>query len=566
MAKRNSKQNQNKGQANKNNNKREKWMKNPRNNKNFQDKFADQQFGRGEQTEKDILKKYNDANWYTKNPQTLKDVASFSYLSALGTPMYPAKEIQYISDGTYKHNVAATSYTGSVPGLMALGILPTIGTSVNASSPANIAAQNVYAYNRRMLSGRKNYDPTDLMLYYVALDSMYACWNWMKRLVGLAAKYSQLNRYMPRAYFAANNVDFDDFINNQADFRGYLNKAAASISAFAAPAVFSYNVRHSWLFSNVFKDSNTKKAQQYMFVPRAFYKYDETSSVQGGQLVTIPILDVTTPLKVNDLINIMESMLQAMVYSEDIGIMSGDTIKVYGEGNLFTLSRVTEDYTVEPVYSEEVLSQIENALPIQVSAEGIAATKIYQDPNTNELLFNLPASTQGCPISQGAYINMHKEDITPEDTIVATRLTARVVEVSADLKTVTKMVYGSEIMTTLTMYYFASTKDASTSNDPKNMKLQWVNIGNPQFDSEHDDQWINVRNLAVFSMIIGFDWAPRVWLNYKDASIEGNAWITLVGSNTDWDMYTFVTNEDLDNMHSVAVLSEFNVPDYGTTF
>lgn len=296
---------------------------------------------------KDVRPKRNDPQWYFKDSQILADVASFSFNKPLGSRLYINRQL---SNPQSVNSVALET----VPGLMTMHIAPSIGVSRDAQSPANLAAVNVYSYVRYKNSGASNYDAPDLMLYLIAMDSVYACWNWLKRIYGFASTYSQLNRYEPRAYMLANGVDIDDVTANLADFRGWLNVAANRISAFCVPATMTYNVRHSWLFSNVYKDSNTRKAQQYMYVPAYFYLYDEATTPKGGILKTIKVLGSDNPydmtlLKVSDLKTILDTMLNALSYAEDIGIMSGDILKAYGEGGLFTVSTFEADYRVEAV-------------------------------------------------------------------------------------------------------------------------------------------------------------------------------------------------------------------------
>lgn len=275
-------------------------------------------------TSVDTSHKYNDVSWYAKNQQMLTDAASYSYNTPLGTPI-PYKKLM-----SGVPNYAQTGVGESVPGLMAINFVPTIGVSKDSISPANIAAQNIYSYVRYMNSGAKNYDQADLMLYMLAMDSLYMYWNWMKRIYGYLSVYSQYNKYMPRAYAKADGIKFDDFITRLADFREYINQCAARLTAFCVPAVMPYFIRHSWMVSNIYKDSDTLKAQQYMFTPTYFYKYDETGSQYGGQLIRVGGRTAGTEWTFDTLQKTFEQMFAAVAYSEDIGVMSGDVLKAYG--------------------------------------------------------------------------------------------------------------------------------------------------------------------------------------------------------------------------------------------
>lgn len=390
---------------------------------NYQDAAEKREYEKGkragEKFAHDIVHVGNDPSWYFKDPKILSDVASFSFNKPLGTNL---------NVPVYNSGNSTSGYLATVPGVMSIHIGLSSGVSTDAQSPINLAATNVYAFVRYKNSGAANYDAPDLMLYLIAMDSVYACWNWMKRLYGLASTYSQRNKYEPRALVAANGVDYDDLIANLADFRAYLNMAANRISAFCVPATMTYNVRHSWLFSNVFKDGDTGKAQEYMYVPSYFYTYDETSSPQGGFLDLKPILVAFNPesasqtyYKVSDLENILNTMINNLQYSEDAGIMSGDILKAYGPSNLFTLSTFDADYRVDPAYSKEVLSQIENARPVFMTSTDYTSMKIVQNPDTN-FINHTPIVSGKNGNYHGQYLNFHWENPTPEDVVRATRL------------------------------------------------------------------------------------------------------------------------------------------------
>lgn len=84
--------------------------------------------------------KDNDPSWYALNPQLLKDAASFPYAWPLGNRLNLGKFARLINKG-------------SVPGIMAMNWVPTIGYSSNGTSPANVASINTYTKVRHDNSG-----------------------------------------------------------------------------------------------------------------------------------------------------------------------------------------------------------------------------------------------------------------------------------------------------------------------------------------------------------------------------------------------------------------------------
>lgn len=506
--------------------------------------------GRIEEDLPEVTKhRYNDVSWYTKNQQMLVDAASYSFNNPLGNPI-PWETMYALADAGDKFNWAAmvpTNGRRAIPGLYTLSFVPTIGKSVDSASPANIAAQNIYSYVRYMNSGAKNYDQADLMLYLLAMDSAYMAWNWLKRIYGYMRTYSQYNRYMPKVYAAADHINFDDFLGNLADLRLYINQLGAKLSAFCVPAVMPLFLRHSWLCSNIYKDSDLLKAQQYYFTPHAVYKYSETSSTYGGELIPV-VLDseVHSFYEIRSIIN---GLIDAISYSEDIGVMSGDILKAYGQDKLFKLVSLEPDYVVEPVYNEEVLNQIHNSTCLK-PFNFTTGWKITQDPNSGYLIFN----PQGSPIeiyTEKHMLNMPWDSVTPANVMVGTRL---VTMLDIPSGTVTNPVIsscGSEIIvqnSILSMYSDGSIVFRDVSD--RNIIVSNTAAGGNAF-------W----NLIDVNY---FDWHPlyTAWVDMGTTTAQQQ--FLCYGILGDVSNYTLVDSEDMSKLHYTAIMSEFNVPQIGS--
>lgn len=481
--------------------------------------------------------KYNDVSWYAKNDQMLKDSASLSYNSPVGTT-YPS-----LISGAKPDD----AYTNVVPTICKLRTLMSPGKADNQSSPANLAANNIYAYVRYMNSGAKNYDQPDLMLYLLAMDSIYAQWNYMKRMYGMARFYSQYNRTVPIMLYPNDGI-YKELYNNLADFRLWLNKMAAQISSFCVPAVMPLFIRHSWMFSNVYKDSDNLKAQMYMFEPAAFYHFSETGSKFGGSLEAQDASLMTTLAALKQS---LESNITAISYSEDIGIMSGDILKAYGQEKLFKLAPVDEDYTVEPVYNEEVLNQIHNSrmLPISLQGSGLSAANITQDPNTGFLIWGnkFVIRNSSIPSPTSIMLNMPWDDVTPANTMVGTRLTTAYTSDDDGYLTITAM--GTEaIINREYDIYSPSLNDWTAVRVDSDFVIPEATV-------------VGVTNaLTTLQLASNFDWHPLILAGVKDNTGS----ITEIGPVGDITNYTVVTTDQIQKIHETAVMSLFNIPQLGS--
>lgn len=564
---------------------------------NFQDAFSDREFNKGYEEGKltKSLRKnngMNDISWYNKNPQLIKDTCSFPFGFPAGM-RFPMDSITKRENfpSTIGSNVQLNYCAPSLAlsGIMTLGIAPTIGISVDSSSPINIASLNNYDTVRKANSGAKNYDNPDLTLYYIAMDSIYMYWNWLQRLYGLIWYVDPQNRYTPRAMIECQGVDFDDLTASIADFRAYINKRAIDMRAFCVPSTFTYFLRHSWLMTNVYYDADNQKAQMYMFVPSWVYKYSEMSSTTGGELLPIKILQGVTydfktavpnkRLKVADLKNILDTMITAALQSQDIGTMSGDVAKAYGN-SLFTLSTMPEDYVVQPAYNREVLMQIENASVIPVDTEFTEQNyKIAQDPNTNQLVWNPVVSASEAYGEDGALINMHTQDPTAEDVMIATRLHATLKK-RADGKFVFSAV-GSEFVTGVYIHLMGPEQGAtqpadipwlmswfepSKIADSFKLRLRSIYLNPFQFittsevGQQRKVEISTTTAIDMMSILSHFDWHPLIRFFIRSIPLsDGTVYVSPISLIGDLEKYAVIEYFNLQNIHLIALMSMLDV-------
>nr|AIY31282.1 capsid protein [Dromedary picobirnavirus] len=415
-------------------------------------------------SDESVTHKNNDASWYAQSAQLLSDTASLSFNDQVGTIM----DLGVDHLGGY-HSEASPSR--SVPGVMAFNVVMTPGLATSGVSAVNIAAKNMFSYVRHANSGMSNYDSSSLMMYVLAMDSIYAIYNDLKRLYGMMTTYSSLNRYMPHAVVAAMGYDFNDFQKHLLDLRAYLNVKCNQINTRAVPDTLSYLIRHSWLFSNVFKDTNVAKSQLYVFRRANYFSYNEFS--EPAKLINT--VHPNTLLTFADVTTMFDNVLAKVIESQDFAIMSGDIVKAYGD-RLFRVSPVTDDYNVIPVYSEEVLQQIHNTtiLPTAIS---MVNGDIRDDVNGLKLEFN-PYFNGICPgLSLNKIIDMLSEKTDPANVMVATRLAPAISEEIGGGAVITRFIeVGSECIAGARVYYY--TTDGSTAPTLSSFEFTGVmNVG-----------------------------------------------------------------------------------------
>lgn len=511
---------------------------------------------------------HNDPAWYAQSPQLLADYASFPYGVPAGIQL-----------------PASLGYAGksSVPGVMALEFVPTIGIAEDANAPINVAARNIYSYVRHANSGHANYEAPDLMMYLVAMDSVYMFHSFMKRALGLVLDYSPTNRFYPAMILRAMHLDPDDIQTHSADFRGFINSYAVKMGSMCVPNSMSYMARHTWMCEGLYVDDPaTAKAQTYMYTPRQFYQYQDvtTSGTPTPRLMYANLLNYATNqttklLTVADLATLGNALLDPILSSEDFNIMSGDILKAFGSDGVVKITGVLDGYMVLPVYNQEVLSQIENATivngnitSIVQQAAGIDQGYLFTQYNTNiEALMYDSDTTQSIGqdtinlMSVSRLVNMHHSPVSPADTMVATRLTVTMLPSS---NTITNGSIpasisncGSEIICYAMMYTYRY--DSSTLNPYMyGSNFGFVNLYAPPTSITTAAVGITVNYLL--SNVSIFDWHPITNCVFLDS--KGAEWVPQL-PNLDLANYTVISSDNIKNLHMTAMLSEFSVPQMG---
>lgn len=528
----------------------------------------------------------NDPQWYAQNSQLLKDYASYPFGVALGTRLNLGWNGQ-----------------NAIPGVMGLYYAPSIGDASSATAPINVAMRNIYSYVRHANSGHTNYDAPDLMMYMLAMDSVYMFHSYLKRLLGVLLDYTPLNRYYVGAVVTAMGVNYGDIMEHITDLRGFINQYAVKMGSMCVPNSMSYMARHTWMTEGLYTDSTVAKCQTYLYVPYAFFKAS-TQYTEGARITSLNTTQLFDPLNLTGssasvvnfetLCEFGNGLLDQILTSEDFNIMSGDILKAFGPEGVVKVLGVGDGYVILPAYNQEVMSQIENAIvlggyytpTIQQATELGTGVLQYSVENGNNVKYAYSAivGTQlsGSSPMTGSWplqfdvinatskyvINMHHSDVLPENVMVASRLMEAVkTPTRATLDTIGQAggmgrlcttlpvsTCGSEVLSFAVMFTFTYANDGSVS-------LQCTDFATCDIISSQYP--FDLANKAA--KLATFDWHPM----YAPVIVTfgaSNKVTTVTNPSTffcDYDNYTVIDAENISNMHMAALLSEFSVPQMG---
>lgn len=592
------------------NNSRNKGRGKKAENNNFQDKFAKREFDKGERAGVAIEtgSSDNDVSWYLPNIQLLKDVASFPTDIPNGAPIINREHlVKYMANDTFMN---ANIQNQISPGVMVFHVVPTFGESHDSISPISIAANALFTSVRQATSGTSYYETPDLMLYTAAFASAYSMYAYLIRLYGTMNRYSVYDRYLPKALVTAMGADFDDLLANKADFREYINTFAYQLAQFAIPRDINYITRQIFLYENVYKDANSRKAQYYMYNPRGFYILDPGSGDQPIATLNytdLPFIpennDLPGPLnpklmKYDDIRTYVDDMIRPLMASQDFRYIQADFIKAFGAENMFKVAPIAETFTVDPVWNEEVLMQMENAFIYpwahvsatltqnagiggyfttsyklgflqsdKVNAHYVTFAKYYQDKfDPVQTLLN----------DEHIILNFHKDSVNPEDIMIATRLATTGMQGVVIGEQPTDQTYwmpsnvASEIIVGAQMFAFdyveAPPYDASYLQD---WYFDSYNLFTIDYRGETNTVPVNLlsRQFAVQSVLSAFDWHPKVSFNQvvysSNTPTIGKPTLGLLnrgGLVFDLDIYARIDAKELESINTVAMLGLFSTP------
>jgi hypothetical protein len=516
------------------------------------DKYSkkDKQTGSIRESNGDKLSSLNDVSWYSRFPELLEAAARIPFPNKPGMTVSQG-ELLFLKSGSQELQVFGRST--EIPGVMAINFIPAIGRSTDVTSPASIAAKEMYGRIRARFSGSLDEDAPDLMMYTLALDSIQCYIAALKRLYRTVNLFTPFNRDYPEVALAAmaGNASESWMIQLRSDmpkFWSYINQLVHMANKFLVPEDMDLFARHRWMNENIYLDEPAAESQSYIFVQKSFWKIDDTGET-GTALVPVLMPAAAGSLTADSLFELGKGMITALSDWDDAYTINGHIERAYEGSKFYQSPLIAQDEVIVPVYQYEVLTQIENLGCVDVDLTTIGVT---QDPDTNAIIFN-PKTTSTtahkATFSRRLFMNMHEQNPSVASIAVASRLQAtlhddndngthiRVADAEVDC--------GTEIPISITLYNRAG----------ESYTVYWNSIS-----TLGDVSATNVRK--VIGAIIEFGWYSHSPLIYVSDMSTGTSAMSEASCRM-WPMcdlanFTSYTKDLMENLHRVCVYSEFN--------
>lgn len=511
---------------------------------------------------RDKTSKDNDVSWYSKNPELLKAAASFPFASVLGRSIGDISQV--------------------IPGVMTFSWKPAFGTDGTAAPYAlNQASRSYYSFEVHANSRNYNYTDQDLMILTIAGTQPFCMLAAMCRAYGYMKVYSEQDSYSPRQVIRAMGFDYDDLKKHLANMWFDINEMISRTGQIWIPNTMPLLKRWYWMNSNIYTDANSTLAQKYMYVQSRYLQYNETASNKGGCLLPLYLTEGSTgnlsyvEFAPGDATNVVytwdqwkqafDGLMDPLLNSEDRGIIFGDILNAFGKDQIYAMSPITPDLRVEPVYSQEVLTQFENCVATPFRPAGLV-----QDPNGGLIAAweSKPfagVSTynfNGVPLT--AVLNFHHNSpVTPDEIVVATR--------SMTMGKISSPIVAGIDSTQINNPVAAGALNVvQTDNVPQTCGSEVINsiiiIQNITGTSLQWRQSTKYNELSSWGSSVGavyaFDWSPAVYAYTFGTSPSSTTATSQIPNNVymEFDNYTTVDVSVLRKLHDMSMYSLFGMP------
>lgn len=313
------------------------------------DKKKDNSKPSNDKKEEEVVVTHNDFAWWWKDPDLVKSVLSLPNTGVLGTQL---------DMGTY---------TTQLPGIMTLHTVHGIPASnaLQSNNAVNIAATQLYQdITRRNSRPPTTYNKQDLMIYYLAINEVSAFLSYCIRAYGAMLYWRFRNKYVPVRLFEAMGLNWETFRTHEMEFYTFLKEFVSQAASLPVPNTFDFYKRSKYVYSAYYADGSSVKSQIYMNVPALFRVYDPMDE-RGGTLTPLAWCTGHSGERLHsleELKNLGWSILNPLVFDDDISVMASDILRAYGVENCYTWEICPMDFVLMPEPDNLLyLTQIHNA-------------------------------------------------------------------------------------------------------------------------------------------------------------------------------------------------------------
>lgn len=530
----------------------------------------------------------NDISWYSKYPEILESASRIPFPYKPGMKIDPGTVSIQVHSNDGNVDFGSVNCRFGIPGVMALDWAPSLGSSATSNDPASLIGQEMYGKVRSVYSGSLDADAPDFVMYVMALDSIYYMIGHLKRIYRVLNAWSPDNYATPDYLLTAFGLGTTQITNWRAQkdqLWQYINTLIAKSAKYKCPAVMDIFNRHYWMCDNIYGDAPEAKAQFYVFNPLGVFKLNPNKEVPNSEpKATAAGLDFVrlTNSMVNNptnMYNFVMELIAAIDAWDDGYTIAGYLQRAYPDTPSFSIAKLQLEETQNVVYSEEVLTQIENSRTVGSNWTVFDnSLGVSQDPLSNAVIHQPVAASNVLDNTTAAIIfgsgfkpvmSLRSAQPTPAEIVVASRLLAVLGDYAVeDPNTGVEgfpILAGSEIpyrwrVVNAIGVPLGVNQVFSTEVAPYTViALSGLRSGqlNPPVSWTRADAQ-TFRGAQVCQQ---FDWHPITWLllsDYADATQGERNFNFECVPMSDVHNLTVFSKDQLNEIHNICLYSEFN--------
>lgn len=517
----------------------------------------------------------NDPTWYAKNPQLLKDVASLAYVWPAGVPFRYGDSLSFVNDRGKRVN----------RGVCSMLLAPTLNWTDNASAAINSAGVKLLSFLKHTVSSKLPYESPELISMLYAMANVYAYINFLRRAYGCCWFQLNENRYTPDALLTSMGID-PSVRGDLAKFRSVINTLTVRAAALAVPANVTIFYRTAFLYANVYTAGSSVKDQLYMYNPAGFYVYNETDpEIPGAHLELDLFRNLTgddmgsyADLKnLDELLSYGLAMLQPLLASEDIGVISANILRAYGDGGILKLSLIEDNFAIQPIFDIGVLEQMANAevlspqVALKLFSNGSTTIKQVVDENNVALYLEYKPTLTDDNLMKLDKASLSKVAARSSMNHILTTTTA-FTDVTVNVES-TRLKYSVNYQSggkrETIEFHFATEVCVGVDyvgvgiGDPAGNPLKFVR--QDEFLSLVDGEPMDTTNAYINLLAANACFRFHPQFNYLYAYAKGSTTSTVFTFNSidpfyDIDNFTVIDDDELNAMNEVITYSLFDAP------
>lgn len=471
----------------------------------------------------------------------LTEVGKLGFVNVLGQPFNPTSLVGWDGDQ-------------ALPGIMTLDIVPSIGRSDDINSGVNLAAKNVYTDIRRNNQGNIPYDPADVMLYFLGVDSVLIILAHVRRAFRVIANYVWKNRYTSDALLTAMGFNPSAMRENYGNDLARYNMIVTKASKLVYLKDFPLLGQHATTFSEVYKDGEGERAQMYLPRPAGVFKMSALPE-SDKKILEWQGLDYSAVKTASEWLAYAEYLINQIAYVTMYSNIAGQLERAYGP-NVVSLPLAGDLNPLEPIYDKTFGWCLQNSTISSIdTASMVIREELAPNANLGALLF-IPKYGNTVP-DHDVMVYTTLDGLTAEEMYTCTKWKMARLSVIPDPLGTRFVSVGNEFITKCVVYYYVKSGDGVALNSSEV-------YGSVKIDGASDlMSWEDEMNRwTITSLLTNFKWYPYFTITGKNDPITGTDYYVGIFGNV--DNYMKMTFDQFELIQDVRQLESFYLTEIST--